>query len=600
MRLAALAIAVGIVGCAPGAARTGRVGSTIVLLSDGRLAVLNPDQGSVSFVDAQSLVVQATVDVGDEPTSMLQVASGRLLIATHRGGEVVAVDPATASVVGRRPVCTGPFGLAEAPDKSWIGVTCEWGGSVQRLDPTLVDRTEIATGLRRPRGIVIAGETTIVTEFVGGHVVALHEGRRDQVSLVPSAAPYRPALTRMTANLAGAILPAFDHLFVTHELVNHTGEGDEAVADDYGTVMNGTPKINAAVSRLRLEGESVSIPPETPPVYSRFDKSEHAFSGATALAASGDRYLLVAHLATNDVAVLDTTATDPAKRLVATYAVGNGPSGIAVDDKAGVAYVDNAFDGSISKIDLKQSRDASAPRHPPMLTLIRGLPSPYSVEAQAGRKLFNDATNGHVTPSRVVACASCHPGGGEDGLVWFMQTENIPLKRRRTPHLANAHSATAPFHWDAQFPTMSDLVRHTVTDLMAGDGLLVESETVQAYIDEMVKPPLAPPQDGNSVERGRILFQGRAGCVTCHIGELQTDRLRHAVLSPESMSSDDAFAFADTPALRGLFFRAPFFHDGRSSDLHDLLTRSDARGHGQVDGLTNAEVDDLVTYLKTL
>jgi cytochrome c peroxidase len=218
----------------------------------------------------------------------------------------------------------------------------------------------------------------------------------------------------------------------------------------------------------------------------------------------------------------------------------------------------------------------------------------------AGRKLFYDATNPHVTPSRVVACATCHPGGADDGLIWFMNTAKIPLKRRRTPHLANATSATAPFHWDGQFATMTDLVNATVTDLMAGDDLLVDATSVQAFVDEMVEYPLGPSQNSAAARFGATVFV-QAGCDTCHAGTSFTDGLTHSVLSPESLTSDDTFTSANTPALAGLFMRAPFFHDGRSPNLRDLLSRSDATLHNTgVAGLTASELDDLVVYLNSL
>jgi len=232
---------------------------------------------------------------------------------------------------------------------------------------------------------------------------------------------------------------------------------------------------------------------------------------------------------------------------------------------------------------------------------VRGLPSPYSPAALAGRQLFYDATNPHVTPSRVVACATCHPGGSDDGLVWFIDTPSIPLKRRRTPNLANSHSDTAPFHWDGSFADMPDLVNATITGLMAGDDLLVDPTTVQAFVDEVVQAPGPPPQDAASVAAGLAIFQSAAaGCAGCHSGPDFTDDLNHAPLDPMSLTSDDVFTSANTPALHALFDRAPFFHDGRAPDLMNLLTRPDAAGHGDVSGLSSAQLADLVAYLETL
>jgi DNA-binding beta-propeller fold protein YncE/mono/diheme cytochrome c family protein len=556
----------------------GKVGSSIALLSDGRLAVANRDQGSVSFVDPSTLMESSSVDVGGHPQALLQTRSGALWVTTHTGGNVVIAD--TLTVIH---VCSGTAGLAESPDGTFVAVTCEWSGQVMRVDEATHEVTELLSGLSRPRAVAVVGTDVIAAEYTGGNVVT----PMGRVSLVPPVAAYRPALTHMTANLAAAVVPAFGDVFVPHELVNHTGDdSDEVVADDYGHVLNGTPKINAAVTRLsRLQNTAA-----TPAVYSRFDAPDHTFCGPVAAAPYADRYLLVAHVSTHDVAMLDTTATDPALRLVQSWPVGAGPSGIAVDDRAKVAYVDNAFDGSVSKIDLAAGKL--------LMTQVRSLPAAYSDAALQGRKIFFDAANPHETPSRAVACATCHPYGADDGLIWFIRTPNIPLKRRRTPHLSNARSDTAPFHWDGQFATMADLVHSTMTELMAGDGLLIDATTVQPFVDEIVEKPEAPPVDAAAAARGADVFVS-AQCSLCHPASNLTDGAFHAVLTPESLSADDVFTAANTPALHGLWFRAPFFHDGRSKDLRDLLTRPDA-SLGLASSLTSQQLDDLIVYLETL
>jgi mono/diheme cytochrome c family protein len=136
---------------------------------------------------------------------------------------------------------------------------------------------------------------------------------------------------------------------------------------------------------------------------------------------------------------------------------------------------------------------------------------------------------------------------------------------------------------------------------MAGDDLLVDPTTVQQFVDEIVQAPAAPPQDPGSVANGLAIFQSAtAGCAGCHSGPDFTDDLNHAVLNPMSLDPADVFTSANTPALHGLFVRAPFFHDGRSPGLMDLLTRPDAAGHGDVAGLSSSDLNDLIAYLETL
>ncbi|HTQ46681.1 MAG TPA: cytochrome D1 domain-containing protein [Polyangiaceae bacterium] len=593
-RLVALGLGV-VAACgadhATGALDAGPVGASIAVVDGGStVVVVDPDQGSVSFLDAASLGVKATVSVGGEPHALLPMASGAILVANYRGGEVVAVDAATHAVTARKSVCAGAYGLAASPDGTWVAVSCEWDGRVMKLDAATLAPGTVASGLRRPRAVAVVGSDVWVADYVGGLVHDVHaDGTVATTSLVPTSASYRPALTHMSANLTSAVSTAFGALRFAHVLENNTGDTTEAIAADYGSVTDTNPKINPAVTAMG------GIEPR---IYAKFDGGPRVYSGPVALAAFGSQYLLVAHVSTANVAVLDTRSTDPGARSVGTYQVGAGPAGIAVDEEHHVAFVDNALDQSVSRIDLSQTFGADAPVFKPARTLVRNLPSPYSAQALAGRRFFFDATNPHVTPAGVVACASCHPSGNDDGLVWFENTPNVPFRHRRTPHLANAKTATAPFHWDGQFTAMDALVESTMTNIMGGDGLLVDTTVVQPFIDEIVQAPVLPPEDPGAVARGQALFTSeQVGCSTCHTGSYLTDDMMHVVLSPESLDPGDAITQTNTPGLHGAFLFGPYFHDGRAATLNDVLA-DPIMGHTK--GLSAGQIDDLIAYVRSL
>ncbi len=605
---AGLALFLGAVSCGSGTPKVvptpvgvsgtpGAVGASIAVLSSGHVAVVNPDQGSVSFLDPTTLAVLATTSVGGEPHALVEVPLGSghaVAVANYRQGELVFVDEGSMGVTKRLPLCAGPYGVALTPDASAVLVSCEWDGTLQRVDAQSFAVSVVASGLRRPRAVAAVGTEVYVADFVGGLVHDISSSGATQTSLVPLAASYRPALTQMSANLATALVPAFGSLFVSHVLENNAGnETAEPEAEDYGSVTSTNPKINPS---LTTYGGS------QPVLYAQYDGGPRVYSGPSAVAAFGSRYLLVAHVSTANVAVIDTQATTTDTRAVGTFQVGAGPSGIAVDASKQVAYVDNALDQSVSIIDLTQPLAAPAQiLAQPSTTLVRDLPSPYSAEALAGRRLFFDATNPHVTPSGVVSCASCHPGGSDDGLVWLIHTANIPTKSRRTPHLCNAKTPTAPFHWNGQFSTMSDLVTNTMTNLMAGDALLVDVGSIQSFVDEIVQPPVLPVSDSASVARGEALFQSSTlACNKCHDGSYFTDDKLHAVLTPMSLLSADVIPMSNTPGLHGVFLMAPYFHDGRAATLYDVLTQPYASEMDHTTGLDSGSVNDLIAYLESL
>ncbi len=95
---------------------------------------------------------------------------------------------------------------------------------------------------------------------------------------------------------------------------------------------------------------------------------------------------------------------------------GGGPTGLALDEPSGVAFVLTRFDNGISVVDLRAHKER---QH---LALYN--PEPPSVTT--GRRDLYDAT--HTSALGDQACASCHVGGDFDGLAWDLGVPgNAPL-----------------------------------------------------------------------------------------------------------------------------------------------------------------------------
>ncbi len=119
---------------------------------------------------------------------------------------------------------------------------------------------------------------------------------------------------------------------------------------------------------------------------------------------------------------------------------------------------------------------------------------------------------------------------------------------------------------------------------------------------------LAPQPDASSYDetmaiRGKILFDGKANCISCHSGPSFADNI---LRTPEEIGIDDFEADRSptemyrTPPLRGVFIKSEgqgFFHDGRFNTLNDVVTHYD--NHFDLE-LTDSEQNDLVEYLKAL
>jgi len=123
-------------------------------------------------------------------------------------------------------------------------------------------------------------------------------------------------------------------------------------------------------------------------------------------------------------------------------------------------------------------------------------------------------------------------------------------------------------------------------------------------------------------QRGWELFRGKAACATCHVGDNFADGLYHkvGVGVPETGEGGDLGRFdaskaeADkykfrTPTMRNVGKTAPYFHDGSVADLRAAVKLMATGGDRKVKdldanfadrGLTDAEIDDLVAFLRAL
>ncbi|HET7547408.1 MAG TPA: c-type cytochrome [Usitatibacter sp.] len=141
------------------------------------------------------------------------------------------------------------------------------------------------------------------------------------------------------------------------------------------------------------------------------------------------------------------------------------------------------------------------------------------------------------------------------------------------------------------------------------DQVTSKLPALQAYQLTLAAPtPPAGSFDATAAARGKVLFEGKAGCAGCHSGDKFTDandRLHlpsEVVSEPEpngepSYASRSATKMYRTAPLKGVWQHAPYFHNGTAATLDDVVNTYNVR---KSLGLSGAEVADLVQYLKSL
>jgi mono/diheme cytochrome c family protein len=132
---------------------------------------------------------------------------------------------------------------------------------------------------------------------------------------------------------------------------------------------------------------------------------------------------------------------------------------------------------------------------------------------------------------------------------------------------------------------------------------------LQAYQLSLKAPPARPGSfDTVAAARGQRVFNGAGTCNTCHSGTEMTDAnsrlhpVSDVVSEPEpdgapSYASRSATKQYRTAPLAGIWQHAPYFHNGSAPTLESVVETYNTK---KSLGLSNADMSDLVEYLKSL
>lgn len=306
--------------------------------------------------------------------------------------------------------------------------------------------------------------------------------------------------------------------------------------------------------------------------------------------------------------------------------------------------------------------------------------SSFGAKADLGRTLFFDP---RLSGDGATACSTCHvpEKAWTDGLALSAGYTSVQYFRN-TPTLLNSSKATL-LDWDGRFEgrDMDSVVRDHLSEahFMNADGLLLVErlrqvpeyeagfkelygsevsygkilDAISAYVAtlESKDHPYLKYRAGDraplsaEAQAGLLLFEGKAGCSTCHGGELLTDGELHALGVPENpdifgeparhvtfrrffkqFAVDDVVGLREdpgqfalthqeadrgkfrTPSLLEVARTAPYMHNGVFNSLEEVVRfYNDGAGRSpnkdsrlRLLGLSDAEIAALVEFLETL
>ena len=216
---------------------------------------------------------------------------------------------------------------------------------------------------------------------------------------------------------------------------------------------------------------------------------------------------------------------------------------------------------------------------------------------RAGEMAFNDAT---FCYQNWQSCASCHPDARSDGTNWDLLNDGIG-NPKQSRSLIYTHR-TSPVMITGIRASAEIAVEMGFSHIQFHEATRARNASVDLYLKSLEPTPspyLARNGDlSEAAQRGKIIYDGKAGCVQCHTPPYYGDRSKHKLGLGTDDDRDLEFA---TPILIECWRTAPYMYDGRALSIVDVIT-TDNKGdsHGSTKDLTPREVADLAEYINSL
>ena len=574
--------------------------------TSSELWVVNPDNGTVSNLDAQSLTTNYETTVCEDPRNLTRSSQGDLWITCYDSDKLAVVDSSSGGLIQEIPLSYGsaPFGIASVPGSNDLLVTLEGAGVLVRFDS--VTRTEtgrVALG-PTPRAIAVTpdGDRALVTRFLSPKdqaevwEVATDTLSLDNTIIIPK---FGGDEHRDTTASGRGIANYLSSLVISHDgstawLTANKPNRERGVffyddLDQDNTVRNIIVKLDLDASEYR---RAVDL-----------DNSDSAVG--IALSPLND-YLFIGLQGNNQVMVLDALvldATNGMGSLVGRLGAGSSPQGVCFDSTTNRTFVKNLMSRDVSVIetdDLFRTGDVTVPSTE-VSTVANETLSPSIL---LGKQLFYHGGDSRMSSEGYLSCASCHVDGRHDGRTWDFTGRGEGF-RNTTSLQGRGGMNQGNVHWTANFDEIQDF-ENDIRGAFGGSGFLSDSDFAAT------EDPLGPVKSGlstdldalasyvasldrSSVPRspfrnsdgsmtatavaGRVVFSAE-GCGTCHAGENFTDSrqgtnvLLHDVGTLRTTSGQrlsGPLAGIDTPTLIGSWDTAPYFHDGSAVGLSEVL-----------------------------
>jgi YVTN family beta-propeller protein len=508
---------------------------------------------------------------GKQPRALARDSSGgRVFVSVFESGNNTTIIPATQVTAAGGPPKAFPKMAKRLPPAPEVGLIVKWNGAswidergntkwtqfvpytLSDVDLTLIDATTTTARIQTEVTGIGTHIGNAVLDSAGSRLYVLNDDAHNEVRFEPNLSG-RFISTRVSIVNFGAQAPAI-------------------------TAFDLNPHINLDISSGSdsERAQSLALPAD--------------------IAQSADGTLYVTATGSAKVGILNQSGAVQGR-----IAVGQGPTGLAIDDPRGRLYVLNRFDEALSIVDVKARAELGR------VPIGSFNPEPQTV--RDGRRFLYDSS---LSAHGDLACASCHLNGHRDGLAWDLgdpkgqlQTQSgsgfstfHPMKGPMTTQSLRGISGTEPFHWRGDRAGLADF-NPAFMSLLGGPRQLTTDEMAafSNFIGTLAYPPnpnqnldrtFPNPASGPSAERGRVLFTtgaldgGVLSCNQCHSAFPNFGPGTNRLVIPGALLRESQDF--KVPQLRGAYQKLGmlsaggqqrsgfgFIHDGSIDTLLDFL-----------------------------
>ncbi|HSH74490.1 MAG TPA: hypothetical protein VLA09_02205, partial [Longimicrobiales bacterium] len=511
--------------------------------TDSEAWVVNHVSDSVSIVDLDAMNAVATIHTDDEPADVVFAGDPeRAFVTVSQRNQLKVYDPADPFAAPIVIDLAGEDPRALATDGQTVYAAIFESGNdttvlneqvvSSNLNPYAGDQNPppndgdafdppIAEGLPAPpeASIILKKDASGVwrddngADWSAAVTWDLHDHDVAIIDADTLSVDYATGI--MNANMAIAVRPGAGATVVGTDCINEV-RFEPNVKGIFVRVMAGL--VSGAGDPAQLVDLNSHLDYTTPTVSQSIRDQSVGDPRGIAWTARGDRGYITG-MGSNNVVVVDGSLSR-----IGRIEVGEGPTGVRVDEANDRVYVLNKFEGSISVLDSVGLTEASRV----------GYFDPTPVEIKEGRPFLYDT---HLTSGLGQAsCASCHIDGRMDQLAWdlgdpqgevkpFNQTCNFgfggcedwhPMKGPMATQTLIGIVGTEPFHWRADREDLPAF-NPAFEALMGDDTQLTGEEMDQftAFVASLTTPPnpfrdhtgaLPASLNGGNAQTGFTLF----------------------------------------------------------------------------------------------